>query len=71
MNTFFDRLLAALTVLNPRTTDEKRVKETAKQIIKNQNLSPYHENNLIAIIEKAQSPEQMTAEIIEYVKINN
>ncbi len=71
MNTPFDKLIAALKIAQSNGSSETAEKETAKQIIKNQNFPPFHESNLISIIERANSREQMALEIIEYIQANS
>ena len=71
MNTLFDKLLSALKIASPYSTPEDKQKELTKQLIKNQNFPPFHENNLIAIIDNAQSSEQMVKALIAYIEANN
>lgn len=71
MNTSFDKLIAALKIANSNGSCETVIKESAKQIVKNQNFLPFHESNLISIIEAANSPEQMFLGIVEYIQVNS
>lgn len=71
MNTLFDKLLSALKIASPYNTPEVKQKELTKQLIKNQNFPPLHENNLLTIIDNAQTPERMVTDIITYIESNN
>ena len=69
MNTPFDILVGAFKIVASDGSSETITKECAKQIIKNQNFAPYHENNLITIIETANCPDQMVLGLMEYMQV--
>ncbi len=70
MNTIIDKMIAASKITNPNAPIEEKAKELMKQYVKNYNLAPYHENNLIAIIENAKEADKMLAEMQAYLDAN-
>ena len=71
MNTPIEKLSSILKIANPYNSIEEKAKEVTKQYIKSHNYAPFHENNLIAIVENAQDADKMLAELLEYTQAFN
>ncbi len=71
MNTPIEKLLSVLKIANPYSSIEEKAKEVTKQYIKSHNYVPFHENNLIAIVENAQEADKMLMELLEYTRAFN
>ena len=71
MNSPIDRLLLALNLSNPYKSDKDKAKETVKFRIEDLPISDYHKANMKAIVQQANTVDEMLNNLGTYVLVNS
>ncbi len=71
MNYPIDRLLLALNLSNPHKSEKDKAKETIKFRIEDLQISDYHKANMKAIVNEAETVDEMLKILGSYVLTNS
>lgn len=71
MNNPIDRLLLVLNLSNPYKSDKDKAKETVKFRIEDLPISDYHKANMKAIVQQANTVDEMLNNLGSYMLVNS
>ncbi len=71
MNSTIDRLLLALNLSNPYKSEKEKAKETIKFRIEDLPINDYHKANIKAIVQQANTVDEMLNGLGTYILVNS